>query len=201
MIREVNGIEEIEILTRNISVEEISDENLDKPNFLKLSKRTFKVNYNNATKTVIREEIKVNDACVIVGLTCDKRILLLCQVRPQTKEKMLIELPAGYINENEEPAECAIRELKEETGYECSETSEIKHISTYIQDQGKSSSHNHSFYINDLVYNGEQQLDFDESIPYIILCPVKVAYELLEKGMIVDANSRLALLEMKNVLL
>ncbi|KAI1068439.1 hypothetical protein LB507_004309 [Fusarium sp. FIESC RH6] len=43
-------------------------------------------------------------------------IVLQKQYRPPV-DKVVIEVPAGLIDENETPEECAIRELKEETGY------------------------------------------------------------------------------------
>jgi ADP-ribose pyrophosphatase len=43
-------------------------------------------------------------------------ILLQKQYRPPI-DKVSIEVPAGLIDEGETPEECAVRELKEETGY------------------------------------------------------------------------------------
>ena len=43
-------------------------------------------------------------------------IVLQKQFRPPI-EKVVIEVPAGLVDENESAAESAIRELKEETGY------------------------------------------------------------------------------------
>ncbi|KMU90632.1 ADP-ribose pyrophosphatase [Coccidioides immitis H538.4] len=43
-------------------------------------------------------------------------LLLQKQYRPPI-DKIVIEVPAGLIDAGETPEECAIRELKEETGY------------------------------------------------------------------------------------
>ncbi|KAL2220021.1 MutT/nudix family protein [Thermoascus aurantiacus ATCC 26904] len=43
-------------------------------------------------------------------------LLLQKQYRPPV-DKVVIEVPAGLIDEGETPEECAVRELKEETGY------------------------------------------------------------------------------------
>lgn len=43
-------------------------------------------------------------------------LLLQKQYRPPI-DKVVIEVPAGLIDAGETPEECAVRELKEETGY------------------------------------------------------------------------------------
>lgn len=43
-------------------------------------------------------------------------LLLQKQYRPPI-DKVIIEVPAGLIDEGETPEECAVRELREETGY------------------------------------------------------------------------------------
>ncbi len=55
-------------------------------------------------------------AAVILPITDDGDILLLRQFRPSLN-KWILELPAGTIEANESPIECAKRELIEETGY------------------------------------------------------------------------------------
>ncbi|MCF7354999.1 NUDIX hydrolase [Vibrio sp. CK2-1] len=55
-------------------------------------------------------------AAVILPITNDGDILLLRQFRPSLN-KWILELPAGTIEDNESPIECARRELIEETGY------------------------------------------------------------------------------------
>lgn len=47
----------------------------------------------------------------------EPRILLQKQWRPPVNQTV-IEVPAGLMDPNETPETCAIRELKEETGYE-----------------------------------------------------------------------------------
>jgi ADP-ribose pyrophosphatase len=55
------------------------------------------------------------DAVAIVALDAEERIVLVRQLRVATGGKLL-ELPAGIIDEGEEPLETARRELREETG-------------------------------------------------------------------------------------
>jgi ADP-ribose diphosphatase len=54
---------------------------------------------------------------VAFATTADDRIVLVRQYRYGTDE-IHIELPAGMLDGDEDPMECASRELREETGYE-----------------------------------------------------------------------------------
>jgi len=53
----------------------------------------------------------------VVALTADNKFILVKQHRLGNDE-ISIETPGGIIEEGEEPLKCAVRELKEETGYE-----------------------------------------------------------------------------------
>lgn len=66
-----------------------------------------------------RPKNSVVDAVQVVALLqrpSGTEVLLEKQFRPPT-EKVCIEFPAGLMDEGETPEECALRELKEETGY------------------------------------------------------------------------------------
>ena len=55
---------------------------------------------------------------VIATMKPSGRLLLIRQFRPPANG-YAIEFPAGLIDEGESPEECAVRELREETGYLC----------------------------------------------------------------------------------
>ena len=67
-------------------------------------------------KKVNRDVVKHNGATVIVPVTDDGQIVMVRQYR-YGSEGFLLELPAGKLDPNENPQECALRELEEETGY------------------------------------------------------------------------------------
>jgi ADP-ribose pyrophosphatase len=67
-------------------------------------------------KTSTREYIRHPGAVVIIPLLDDGRVLLERQFR-YPLHQVFIEFPAGKIDPNEDPLDCAKRELQEETGY------------------------------------------------------------------------------------
>lgn len=56
------------------------------------------------------------DAVAIVPVDSDGRIVLVRQPRPAVASPGLLELPAGLVDQGEEPLATAQRELREETG-------------------------------------------------------------------------------------
>ncbi len=63
-----------------------------------------------------REVVIHNGGAVVVPVKDDGKIILVKQFRYPLQE-FLYELPAGKLDEGEDPQSCAARELKEETGY------------------------------------------------------------------------------------
>ncbi|MCH6268392.1 MULTISPECIES: NUDIX domain-containing protein [Neobacillus] len=69
-------------------------------------------------KTSKREIIKHPGAVAILALTPENKIIMVEQYR-KALERTIVEIPAGKLEKDEEPASCARRELEEETGYVC----------------------------------------------------------------------------------
>ena len=62
-----------------------------------------------------REIVEHQGAVAIVALTDDDKVVLIKQFRKPI-EQVIWEIPAGKLEIGENPKDCAIRELKEETG-------------------------------------------------------------------------------------
>ncbi len=64
----------------------------------------------------VREVVRHRGAAVVLPILDDGRVLLVRQFRYPVAE-VLLELPAGTLEPDEDPMKCAARELTEETGY------------------------------------------------------------------------------------
>jgi len=71
-------------------------------------------------KKVRREVVEHPGGVCIVAVTKENKVLLVRQFRYTIKEELL-EIPAGKLEKGEDPFECAVRELSEETGYTANE--------------------------------------------------------------------------------
>ena len=67
-------------------------------------------------KRARREVVEHPGGVCVVAVTGDNKVLMVRQYRYTMEEEML-EIPAGKLESGEDPFECAVRELSEETGY------------------------------------------------------------------------------------
>ena len=153
---------------------------------------SYKVLLNNG-ETIIREELlkggKRRDAVIILGYTTSGEILLSLEPRVFTKESVLLNLPAGYVNDNESILDAAKREFLEETG---SVPEETEYLKAFYQDQGISGALNHIFIFKGCQKLSNQNLDEGEFIK-VIKCSFEDLETLIDLNYIKDANSLLAI--------
>lgn len=67
-------------------------------------------------KTASRLIVEHPGAVAVVPVTQNNEIVMVEQFR-KPAEQVMLEIPAGKLEKGEDPGECAVRELKEETGY------------------------------------------------------------------------------------
>lgn len=127
-------------------------------------------------------------ATVILPFLSSKEIILLKNQRDVVKEKLL-ELPAGCIEEGEDPLECAHRELLEESGYQAKR---MEPLCEFYTSPGFCTEYLYVFAAYDLVYEG-QQLDDSEEIEAFPIS-LEEAYRLIEQKKITDGKTITALL-------
>lgn len=158
--------------------------------FLKIITEKYQLT-NGACLT--RERLLKGKSCgsasIVLALTEDNQVLFVIQPRVSKKITASLELPAGYIEANETPEEAGIRELMEETGY-LPETTEV--LSSFYQDSGISSAFNSVIIGYNCKRVCNQHLDEEEYVQVLQL-DIEEAYELLELGVIDDANTMIAL--------
>ena len=95
-------------------------------------------------KKIIKKfySLKQQDYVNIVIQTHDKKFVMVRQYR-HSIEKYSLEFPGGLLEKNEDPKNCAIKEVKEETGIDLSY---ITRISILYPDVGRLSNKLHMFY-------------------------------------------------------
>lgn len=132
-----------------------------------IGKETYKVTLANG-KDVIVDTITKNkrpgDAAVIIPITDENKFVMVVQSRPNTRPGVVIEFPAGMVDEGEDPIVSARRELLEETGYECED---IYLLEEHYQDQGCSEAIIRMYVATGCRKVATQQLDSDENLDFI----------------------------------
>ena len=86
------------------------------------------IEYDSGNKAV-REVAEHPGGAVVVPVTDTGKIVMVTQHRFPMNE-VLLELPAGKLNKDEDPFICAVRELEEETGYKSNNVKELGSIYT-----------------------------------------------------------------------
>jgi len=134
------------------------------------------------------EIIRHPGGAAVLPVLPDGQVLLIQQFRPAIGA-MLYEIPAGRLEPNESPEECAGRELIEEVG-RCA--AQITPLGGFWSTVGFCDEYIHLFLGKELTV-AEQALELDEVIE---LCPMPLdeALQRVNNGEIHDSKTQLALL-------
>jgi ADP-ribose pyrophosphatase len=152
-----------------------------------------RIRFSDGSETVM-DMVRHPGASAIVPFLSDPRgedpqVLLLRQYR-WAAESVIYEIPAGRLNPGEQPADCALRELREETGCQAGR---VEHVFTMFTTPGFTDETIHLFYATDLVAATTDGRDDDEFITTETM-PLSRALEMVRDGTIRDAKTALALL-------
>ena len=140
-------------------------------------------------RTAQRNYVRYPGAVVIIPFLDDKNIIMIEQLRYSVGE-VLLELPAGKIDDPSEPNEAAAyRELLEETGYQAGA---MEYLFSYYPAVGYSSEIIHAFRATKL-NKAEQQPDEDEIIEPLVM-EFSEALDKVYNGSIRDSKTILLLL-------
>jgi ADP-ribose pyrophosphatase len=105
----------------------------------------------------------------------------------------LLELPAGTLEKDEDPAVCAAREIREETGFAADQ---IEKIGDFYLAPGYSTEFMHVYLARKLRYD-PLEADADEFLS-VETIPFAEAIQMVERGEMPDAKSLAALLLAKS---
>lgn len=139
-------------------------------------------------KTSSREVVLHPGAVAILPILPNGDIVFVKQYR-YPLNSIIYELPAGKLEVDEKPLECAIRELSEETGYD---TKALEFLTTITTTPGFSNEIIHLYLAKNLI-KSKQHLDEDEFVDVKILSVSQVKQMVLE-GNIFDSKTLSALL-------
>ena len=146
-------------------------------------------------KHVLREVVVHPGGVGIVPLTDDGKIILVRQYRyPMCEE--LLEIPAGKLDKNEDPLECAKRELSEETG---NTAAEIISLGEIYPSPGFCREVLH-IYLAMGLKQGEMHLDEDEYLSVEACCIDELTDKIMNNE-IADAKTVIGILKTKEYLM
>lgn len=140
-------------------------------------------------KKAKRELIKHPGAVAIIAITDENKLVLVEQYR-KALQRTIVEIPAGKLEEGEEPLECAKRELEEETGYECKS---IELVTSFYTSPGFADEIVHVYLATGLTKKENAAgLDEDEFVN-LLEWSLEEAQDAIETKQIYDAKTVFAL--------
>lgn len=119
----------------------------------------------------------------------DDPIILLIRQYRYAADGFIYEIPAGRLEPGEPPAECAKRELREETG--CT-AAKLEHLYTMYTTPGFTDEKIHLFAATGLE-RGESHLEADEFVEVVPMA-ISAALRMIKDGTITDAKTALSIL-------
>lgn len=155
--------------------------------------RIFKVTKDMALlengKEADREVVHHHGGVTIIPITENEEILMVKQYR-YPHHKVMLEIPAGKLEQGESHYECGKRELLEETGCTCRE---YRYIGEIVPTPAYVSEVIHLYMAKGLEYS-RQDLDDDEFLE-VEKIPLKKAVEMVMSGEITDSKTQIGVLK------
>ncbi|MDO4563562.1 MAG: NUDIX hydrolase [Clostridia bacterium] len=145
---------------------------------------------NSATREIVEHPGGV----AIVAITDEGNIVMERQYR-RPFDDILYEVPAGKLNYGEDPKECGMRELEEETGYKAKSFESLGFI---YPSPGFSNETLH-LYVAKGLYQGEMHRDKDEYLD-VEEAPLQELVDQIIAGTISDAKTVVSLLKVNELI-
>jgi len=135
-----------------------------------------------------REIVEHSDCIAVVAIDAENNVLLVKQFRKPV-EKELLEIPAGGIDQGEDPEAAVRRELREEIGYM---PQRVKRLGGFYSAPGYCTEYLHLYLATDLVPSRLFAEDTEEIS--LVRVPVAEIPDLIASGRFCDAKSIAGLL-------
>ncbi len=170
---------------KDLIEEKIGEESVFDGVLLHVQRDTVKLPNGHETT---REGVRHPGASAVLPILPGGDIVLVKQYRYPVGQ-VTLEVPAGKLDKNEEPINCAIRELEEETGFVADK---IKKLTTIATTVGFSDEVIHLYVAEDLSA-GKFNPDDDEFIN-VVKMPFAEALKKIESGEIFDVKTIISIL-------
>ena len=145
-------------------------------------------------KHVPREVVEHPGGVAIVPMTEDGKVLMVRQYRYPMGEELL-EIPAGKLDYGEDPFDCAVRELSEETG--CVADRYV-FLGEMYPSPGFCKEILYLYLALDLQY-GEMHLDEDEFLS-VEACDLEAVLDMIMENKLPDAKTVIGIMKAKRYL-
>ncbi len=132
----------------------------------------------------VREVVVHSGGAVVVAITDEGKIILVKQYRYPFDE-WIIELPAGKLEKDEDPLDCATRELTEETGYS---SDSINYLGRIYTSPGFSSEILYIYSATNLKPGNHNREEGEQGME-IFEVTLDEANEMISSGKIVDGKT------------
>ncbi|UOQ42638.1 NUDIX hydrolase [Halobacillus salinarum] len=144
-------------------------------------------------KTSKRELIDHPGAVAVIALTKEGKLVMVEQYR-KPMEKSLVEIPAGKLEEGEQPKITALRELEEETGYT---TEHLEYITSFYTSPGFANELVHIYFTDNIRPLKEAVGTDEDEFVELMEITLEEAVQLEKEERIHDVKTSYALLFLK----
>src|SRR5690625_1542581 len=146
-------------------------------------------------KTSKRELVKHPGAVAVIPITKNKKILFVEQYR-KALEKSLVEIPAGKLEQGENPEMTAIRELEEETGYT---TNKLTYVTSFYTSPGFADEVIHIYLTDELELLEEPVAGDEDEFVELVELTLSEAEKYVKEQRIHDAKTNYAILYLQTL--